>query len=60
VKQKLHAAIVAALHDPENRKRMDDVGFETVANTRTEMATFLAQALARWKRVIEVGTITLE
>jgi tripartite-type tricarboxylate transporter receptor subunit TctC len=60
VKQKLHAAIVAALNDPENRKRMEDVGFEIVANTPAEMAKFQAQELARWKQVIEVGKITLE
>ena len=60
VKQKLYAAIVAALNDPDNRKRMEDVGFEIVANTPAEMAAFQAQELARWKQVIEVGKITLE
>jgi len=60
VKQKLHAAIVAALNDPENRKRMEEIGFEIVANTPEQMAAFQAQELARWKQVIEVGKITLE
>ncbi|MBK7591886.1 MAG: tripartite tricarboxylate transporter substrate binding protein [Betaproteobacteria bacterium] len=60
VKQKLHAAIVAALNDPENRKRMEDIGFEIVANTPEQMAQFQAQELARWKQVIEVGKIELE
>jgi tripartite-type tricarboxylate transporter receptor subunit TctC len=60
VKQKLHAAIVAALNDPENRKRMEDVGFEIVANTPEQMAQFQAQELERWKQVIQVGKIELE
>ncbi len=60
MKQKLHAAIVAALNDPENRKRMEDVGYEIVANTPAEMAAFRAQTLARWKQVIEARRITLE
>ena len=60
VKQKLHSAIVAALNDPENRKRMEDVGFEIVANTPEQMREFQAQELARWKQVIEVGKIELE
>ena len=60
VKQKLHAAIVAALNDPENRKRMEDIGLEIVANTPAEMAQFQAKELARWKQVIEVGKIELE
>ena len=60
VKAKLHAAIVAALNDPENRKRMEDIGFEIVANTPEQMAQFQAQELDRWKQVIEVGKIVLE
>jgi tripartite-type tricarboxylate transporter receptor subunit TctC len=60
VKQKLHGAIVAALNDPENRKRMEDIGFEIVANTPEQMAQFQAQELERWKQVIEVGKIVLE
>jgi tripartite-type tricarboxylate transporter receptor subunit TctC len=60
VKQKLHGAIVAALNDPENRKRMEEVGFEIVANTPEQMAQFQAQELERWKQVIQVGKIELE
>jgi tripartite-type tricarboxylate transporter receptor subunit TctC len=60
VKQKLHTAIVAALNDPENRKRMEDIGFEIVANTPEQMAQFQAQELERWKQVIQVGKIELE
>lgn len=60
VKAKLHAAIVAALNDPENRKRMEDIGFEIVANTPEQMRDFQAKELARWKQVIEVGKIELE
>jgi len=60
VKKKLHEGIVAALNDPENRKRMEDVGFEIVASTPEQMAQFQAQELERWRQVIEVGKIQLE
>jgi tripartite-type tricarboxylate transporter receptor subunit TctC len=60
VKAKLHAAIVAALNDPENRRRMEEIGLEIVANTPDQMAKFQADELARWKQVIEVGKIELE
>jgi tripartite-type tricarboxylate transporter receptor subunit TctC len=60
VKKKLHDGIVAALNDPENRKRMEDIGFEIVANSPEQMAQFQAQELERWKQVIEVGNIALE
>jgi tripartite-type tricarboxylate transporter receptor subunit TctC len=60
VKKKLNESIVAALNDPETRKRMEDLGFEIVANTPEQMAAFQAKELERWKQVIEVGKITLE
>ncbi len=60
VKKKLHEGIVAALNDPENRKRMEDVGFEIVAGTPEQMAQFQAQELERWRQVIQVGKIELE
>jgi tripartite-type tricarboxylate transporter receptor subunit TctC len=59
-KKKLHDGIVAALNDPENRKRMEDVGFEIIANTPEQMAQYQAQELERWRQVIEVGKIELE
>jgi tripartite-type tricarboxylate transporter receptor subunit TctC len=60
VKKKLYEGIVAALNDPENRRRMEEIGFEIVANTPEQMARFQAQELERWKQVIEVGRIVLE
>jgi len=60
VKKKLHDGIVAALNDPANRKQMEDLGFEIVANTPEEMAKYQAQELERWRQVIEVGKIELE
>lgn len=60
VKAKLHGAIVGALNDPEIKNRLVDQGFEIVANSPEEFAKFQQQELARWKRVIEVGNITLD
>ncbi|MEC4721774.1 tripartite tricarboxylate transporter substrate binding protein [Noviherbaspirillum sp. CPCC 100848] len=60
VKAKLHGAIVGALNDPEIKNRLVEQGFEIVANSPEEFAKFQQQELARWKRVIEVGNITLD
>lgn len=60
VRKKLHEATGAALNNPENRRRMEDIGFEIVANTPEPMAQFQAQVLERWRHVIEVGKIELE
>lgn len=60
VNDKLHAALVNALNDPELRKQFADQGFEIVGNSQAQFATFLNQELARWKGVIEAGKITLD
>jgi tripartite-type tricarboxylate transporter receptor subunit TctC len=60
VKAKLHAEIVAALNAPDVRPRMEELGFEIVANTPEQFREFLGAELARWKQVIETGKITME
>jgi tripartite-type tricarboxylate transporter receptor subunit TctC len=60
VKSKLYGAMAASLKDPEIQKRLVEQGFEIVANTPEEFATFQAQELARWKHVIEVGKIEID
>ena len=60
VKKTLHEAMVFALKDPETAKKLTDPGFEVVASTPEEFAKFLNAELAKWKKVIEVGKITLD
>jgi tripartite-type tricarboxylate transporter receptor subunit TctC len=57
VKAKLHEGIVAAMNDPDAKKKLTDLGFEIVANTPEQFARFQAQELARWKRVIAAAHI---
>jgi tripartite-type tricarboxylate transporter receptor subunit TctC len=57
VKKKLMEGIVAALNDPDAKKKLTDLGFEIVANTPEQFARFQAQELARWKKVIETAHI---
>jgi len=57
VKKKLMEGIVAALNDPDAKKKLTDLGFEIVANTPEQFAKFQAQELARWKKVIETAHI---
>ena len=60
VKKAIHGAMMAALKDPETAKKLTDPGFEIVASTPEEFTTFLNSELERWKKVIEVGKITLD
>lgn len=58
VRAKLSEAAVNALKSPEVNGKFSEMGFEVVANTNDEFATFLTDELARWKSVIETGKIT--
>ncbi|SNS57997.1 Tripartite-type tricarboxylate transporter, receptor component TctC [Noviherbaspirillum humi] len=60
VKTKLHGAIAAALTDPKTKTQLTDQGFEVVATTPEEATKFQQEELARWKKVIEVGRITVD
>jgi tripartite-type tricarboxylate transporter receptor subunit TctC len=60
VRDKLHAAFVAALNDADVAPKLTAQGFELVGNTPEQFSQFLNQELARWKQVIERGKITID
>ena len=60
VKSTIHNAMMYALKDPDTVKKLTEPGFEIVASTPEEFAAFQQAEMARWKRVIEVGKITLD
>ena len=60
VRTKMHEAVVAALGDAQVKQRFTDLGFEVVANTPAEFASFQQREFARWKQVIETGKITAD
>jgi tripartite-type tricarboxylate transporter receptor subunit TctC len=60
VKAKLHGAIVSSLNEPDVKNKLTEQGFEVVANTPEAFNSFLQTELVRWKKVVEVGNITIE
>jgi tripartite-type tricarboxylate transporter receptor subunit TctC len=60
VKTKLHAALVAALNDPQIKADFAKIGIEVVANTPAQFASFQQSEFARWKSLIETRKITAE
>ena len=60
VREKFHAAVIAALNDAQVKQKFVDVGFEIVGNTPAQFAVFQQQEFARWKQVIEAGKITAD
>mgnify|MGYP003705483265 CR=1 FL=1 len=60
IKAKLSSALMEALNDKSVRDRFVDVGFEIVASTPEQFASFQASEFARWKKVIESRGITAD
>ncbi|WP_421882139.1 Bug family tripartite tricarboxylate transporter substrate binding protein [Methylibium sp.] len=60
VKGRLHAALVAALNDPQVKQKLAEIGIEVVANTPEQFAAFQQAEYARWKNVIETRRITAD
>jgi tripartite-type tricarboxylate transporter receptor subunit TctC len=58
VKTKLHAALVKALKEPDVKARLEELGFEIVANSPEEFTRFQATEFARWKTLIEARKIS--
>lgn len=57
---KLNAAIVAALKEPDLRERYATLGVEPVANTPEQFAEQIKTDLARWQKVVEAAKIRLD
>jgi tripartite-type tricarboxylate transporter receptor subunit TctC len=60
VRDRLHTAAIAALRDPQVDQQFTSLGFDIVANTPAQFATFAEAEHARWKKVIETGKITAD
>ena len=57
LKVKLHAAILAALNDPQVKPKLLELGFEIVATTPEQFSAYQAAEFARWKKLIESRNI---
>ena len=60
VKARLAKAAIAAVQQPDIRKRFVEQGLEIVGNTPEEFTRFQAQENERWKRLIETRKITAD
>ena len=57
---KLNAAIVATLKEPDLRERYATLGVEPVGNTPEQFAAQIRTDLARWQKVVEAAKIRLD
>jgi tripartite-type tricarboxylate transporter receptor subunit TctC len=57
---KLNAAIVAALNDPELRKRLQTEGATTAGGSAADFATFVRDDVARWAPIVKASGAKVE
>jgi tripartite-type tricarboxylate transporter receptor subunit TctC len=55
VVQKLHAAVVASLRDPQTNKQLSELGLDVVGSTPDQMRDMLKEDLPRWAEVIKAA-----
>ena len=60
LKKKLSDAVIAAMQDPETKKRMLDQGLEIVASTPEDFTAFQLREWTRWRTLIETRHITAD
>jgi tripartite-type tricarboxylate transporter receptor subunit TctC len=58
IKTKFHAAVIAALNEPQTKEQLTSIGLEIVGNTPEQFAAFQQKEFARWKQVIDTRKIT--
>jgi tripartite-type tricarboxylate transporter receptor subunit TctC len=57
VTAKLHAEVVAALNSPDVKERFAQQGFDVVASSPAQYASFQQGEIARWKKVVQSAGI---
>jgi tripartite-type tricarboxylate transporter receptor subunit TctC len=56
----LHREIVKLVADPEVQKRLDDLGFEVVANTPEDFAVRIKSEMEKWGKVVRDAKVKME
>ena len=54
---KVHAAMRRAISHPATRKQLDEMGYQVVANTPEQFATFLREQIATWTKIVKDNNI---
>jgi tripartite-type tricarboxylate transporter receptor subunit TctC len=56
----LHKATVAALNDPDTKKRLNDLGVEITPSTPQEFAAYIQSEIPKWTAVVKLSGAKLE
>jgi tripartite-type tricarboxylate transporter receptor subunit TctC len=55
--KRLHKATIRALHDPDVRKRLEDLGAEVLGTSPEEYSAFIRSEIEKWGKVIKAAGI---
>lgn len=58
VRALLEAELIAATKAPDTKAKLEQMGYEVIANTSAEFNAYLEKEIPRWRKVIETGKIT--
>lgn len=58
--QRLHAAIVKIMAQPDVKERMSSLGYDIVANSPGELAAQIRSEITKWSKVVKDAGITVE
>lgn len=54
---RLHREVVAAINHPETRRKLDELGAETIGNSPEAFAELVRNEVARWAEVVKAANI---
>lgn len=58
--ERLNRDIIASLALPDTRKRLDELGMDTVGNTPAQAAQIVNDEIARWSAIAKAANITIQ
>ena len=50
---RIHAAMKKAVSDPGTRKRLDEMGYQVIANTPEQFAAYLRDQITTWTKIVK-------
>jgi tripartite-type tricarboxylate transporter receptor subunit TctC len=50
---KIHAAMKKAVADPATRKRLDEMGYQVIANSPDQFASYLREQITTWTKIVK-------
>lgn len=60
VVDKIHAAMLKAITDPATRKRLNEMGYEVIANTPEQFGAYLREQISVWSKIVKDNGIKVD